>query len=153
MSLSITFWSRFQKRSRCTSSHISSSYPGLKLPSILLQCIMIKRLEIAALCDKLQVTCTLAITTDYLLLFLSIVYFSWSVWDMVHQQQLGYGDTIERYTTTEIVPYVQQIKRSSWAAQSGDLWCFKGNRIWCLNSTRRKKIQLVELCLTIAMIA
>ena len=32
---------------------------------------------------------------------------------MVHQQQLGYGDTIERYTTTEIVPYVQQIKRSS----------------------------------------
>ena len=82
-------------------------------------------------------TCTLAITTDYLLLFLYIVYFFWSVWDMVHQQQLGYGDTIERYTITEIVPYVQQIKRSSWAAQSG-LWCFKGNRIWCLNSTRRK---------------
>ena len=71
-------------------------------------------------------------------LSLSVVYFSRSVWDMVHQQQLGYGDTIERYTTTEIVPYVQQVKCSSWAAQSGDLWCFKGNRIWCLNNTRRK---------------
>ena len=142
MSLSIevpTFWNRFQKKSRCTSSHSSWSYPGIKLLSILLQWMMIKRLEVAALCDKLQVTCTLAITTDYLLLFLYIVYFFWSVWDMVHQQQLGYGDTIERYTITEIVPYVQQIKRSSWAAQSGDLWCFKGNRIWCLNSTRIKK--------------
>jgi len=56
---------------------------------------------------------------------------------MVHQQQLGYGDTIEKYTTKEIVPYVQQIKQKIKEQPSLVIFnVFKGNR--CLNSTRRK---------------